>query len=178
MARRRTTIPPIAAPKRRGIASSAYDRHVSGGGFGTPGSGRQIRQYPVETQQEIVARERERAAAAQRARTARGIVAVMQGDDSQLFTVDLAARSSNPQRPRALAGGYDSASETVRIRFRPDGKHPEGAVYEYYQVPRNAWKNMLRANSPGRYIDRVLDTYPYTQVGRSFQPQAFFQAPQ
>jgi len=178
MARRRTTIPPITAPKRRGIASSAYDRHVSGGGFGTPGTGRQMRTYPVEVQREVAAREQALADAKQRGRTARAIEAAMNGDDTALFTVDMAQRSSNPARPRAIAGGYDSASETVRIRFRPEGKHPEGAVYEYYQVPRAVWKNLLRANSPGRFIDRVLDTYPYTQVGQSFQPQAFFQAPQ
>jgi hypothetical protein len=47
-------------------------------------------------------------------------------------------------------------------------------VYEYYDVPRAVWLNMLRAPSPGRYIDRVLDTYPYTRVDRQFQPTGFF----
>lgn len=192
MARRRRSIPQIKAPTppRQGIATSAYDRHVAGGGFGVPGTGRQIRQYPVEIQQEIVAREQYRAAQTQRGRTRRGIEAAIQGDDSILLTQNLRAQSSmtlkhpdrpegpsNPRRPRAEAAGYDSKSQTVRIRFRvgADSQFPEGAVYEYYGVPRRVWRNLQRSSSPGRYIDRVLDTYPYASVDERFQPTRFFQ---
>lgn len=204
MPRRRASVPPISAPRARGIATSAYEKHVTGGAFGTPGSGRRIRQFPVEppatfsppqgvsargdrprpvsqqpypTQQEIIARYRQRDLEERRARTGRGILAAQQGDDSVLMPIDMEAKSSNPLRPRAIAAGYDAQAETVRIRFRPPNwprGEPDGAVYEYYGVPRNVWLNMLRAASPGRYIDRVLDTYPYTRVDDRFEPTGFF----
>lgn len=193
MPRRRASVPQIKAPtpRRSGIATSAYDRHVASGGFGEPGTGRQIRSYPVEIQQEIVGREQARAIATERKRTTRGIVEAIRGDDSILFTQDLRSQSSmtlkhpdrpeslsNPRRPRAESAGYDSASQTVRIRFRvgADKMFPQGAVYEYYGVPRSVWRNLQRASSPGRYIDRVLDTYPYASVDEAFRPTRFFQA--
>jgi hypothetical protein len=101
--------------------------------------------------------------------------ALRQGDDSLLLNVDLASRSSNPARPRAISAGYDSKAQTVRIRFRPQPRYPSGALYEYYGVPRNVWKNFLRAPSPGRFISRVLDTYPYTRVDDDFRPTGMFQ---
>lgn len=165
--------------------------------MGTPGTGRQIRQFPVEktasvpgvrgrrepapieTQQEIIARYRQRDREDMRPRTARGIEAASRGDDSILFTQDLRAQSSNtetPKRPRAEGAGYDSAAGTVRIRFRvgADKSSPDGAIYEYYGVPRSVWKNLQRASSPGRFITRVLDTYPYTKVDGSFEPRGFY----
>lgn len=194
MPRRRNSIPPIQAPRHqsRGIAGSAWERHVGSGGFGTPGTGRRIRALPVQTQREIVEREQGRAVASERRRTERGIIEAIRGDDSILFTQDLRAQSSmtlkhpdrpegpsNPRRPRAEAAGYDSRSETVRIRFRvgADSRFPQGAVYEYYGVPRNVWRNLQRSASPGRFVDRVLDTYPYASVDESFRPTRFFQTP-
>jgi hypothetical protein len=193
MARRRNSIPPIQAPRRqsRGIAGAAWEKHVGSGPFGQPGSGRPIRQFPVETQREIVAREQSRAIQKERRRTERGIVEAIRGDDSILFTQDLRAQSSmtlkhpdrpegpsNPRRPRAEAAGYDSRSQTVRVRFRvgADSRFPQGAVYEYYNVPRNVWRNLQRSASPGRFIDRVLDSYPYASVDEAFRPTRFFQA--
>jgi len=192
MPRRRPSIPQIKAPspRRSGIATSAYDRHVASGVFGAPGTGRQIRSYPVEIQQEIVGREQERAEYRQRKRTRNALADAIGGDDTALFTQDLRAQSSwtlkhpdrpespsNPRRPRAEAAGYDSRSQTVRIRFRvgADKMFPNGAVYEYYNVPRSVWRNLQRSNSPGRYIDRVLDTYPYASVDEAFRPTRFFQ---
>lgn len=191
MARRRSFIPPIPTSARRGIAGAAYDKHVGGGNdFGRAGAGRSIRRFPVEVQQAIVEREQMRAQETQRRRTREGITAAILGDDSILFTQDLRAQSSmtlkhpdrpegpsNPRRPRAEAAGYDSKSQTLRIRFRvgADSMFPQGAVYEYYGVPRNVWKNLQRSASPGRFVDRVLDSYPYASVDEAFRPTRFFQ---
>ncbi|MEV4454502.1 KTSC domain-containing protein [Microbispora sp. NPDC049633] len=67
--------------------------------------------------------------------------------------------STNPPRPRTLAAGYDKSTQTLRIRFR------NGSVYGYYHVPPNIWRNLRRnANAGkgvGRFINRVLNFYPY-----------------
>ena len=190
---RRASVPRIKPPRARGIATRAWEKFVGSSGqgvtpsdlsrlsgsrftgFGTPGAGRQIRELSVEEQLEIIGRYRGRDLAAMRPRTARGLAAVSQGDDSILFTVNLRDRSTNPDRPRAEAAGYDSKTGTVRVRFRRgQPRYPNGAIYEYYGVPRSVWKNFLRASSPGRFIDRVLDTYPYTQVSDTWEPQNVF----
>lgn len=206
MPRRRSSVPSITPARGRGIAGSAYERHVTGGGFGTPGTGRRIRQFPVDqqptlpplqggqwpgdrprrisqqpypTQQEIVARYRQQDAMDRKRGTGEGIRAAIEGDDALLMPIDMQAKSSYPSRPRAVAAGYDSKAGTVRIRFRPPHwpqTEPNGVVYEYYGVPRNVWLNMLRAASPGRYIGRVLDTYPYARLNGQLQvdPRGFY----
>ena len=35
-------------------------------------------------------------------------------------------------------------------------------------MPRNIWKNFRRSASPGRYINRVLNGYPYWRGGFSY----------
>jgi len=47
------------------------------------------------------------------------------------------------------------SQQTLRIRFR------NGQVYGYYNVPPNVWRNFKRVKSPGRFINRVLNFYPY-----------------
>ncbi|MGW0064778.1 KTSC domain-containing protein [Streptosporangium sandarakinum] len=63
--------------------------------------------------------------------------------------------SINPPRPRTHAAGYDEATRTLRIRFR------NGQVYGYYNVPPRVWSELLVQPSIGRYINRVLNFYPY-----------------
>jgi hypothetical protein len=65
-------------------------------------------------------------------------------------------RTSNPGDPRTAAAGYDSATQTMRVEWG-DG----GAAYNYYGVPPNIWRNFRRAPSPGKYINRVLNSYTY-----------------
>lgn len=145
-----------------GRGRGAWDKQI-GAGFGTPGAQQRIRQYPVSEQERIVGRyqTRDRQRRKPAVRQAIGNV-LASGEDAldELLTVALntPSHSINPARPRALRGGYDSRTGTVRIQFR------DGAVYEYFDVPKNVWKNMLRSPSTGRYIDRVLDTFPYTRV--------------
>jgi|GEM_PF-5806594 len=72
--------------------------------------------------------------------------------------------SINPPRPRTLAAGYVKASQTLYVRFR------NGQVYCYYKVPPNVWRNFRRVKSPGRFINRVLNFYPYAEVRELYQP--------
>lgn len=142
----------------------AWDRQI-GGGFGSPGAQQRIRQYPVSEQERIISRaqERDRTKRNPKGKVARAIGNVLaDGEDAleELMPVALntPAHSTNVKRPRALRGGYDSRTGTVRVQFR------DGAVYEYFDVPKKVWSNGLRRNSFGRFVNDTLDTYPYTRV--------------
>lgn len=87
---------------------------------------------------------------------AAAIVRARAGDDTQLFPYT-PTPSINPPRPRTLAAGYSRDTQTLRVKFR------EGAVYEYYDVPPNVWRNFQRVKSPGRHINRVLNNYTYAR---------------
>ncbi|MFI6496015.1 KTSC domain-containing protein [Nonomuraea typhae] len=80
-----------------------------------------------------------------------------QGNDILLFSYQ-PTRSINPPRPRTLAAGYQESTLTLFIRFR------NGQVYRYDRVTRNVWRNFKSAVSPGRFINRVLNFYPYQPV--------------
>ena len=88
--------------------------------------------------------------------TLEALEAARNGDDSLLLPYQ-PTPSINPPRPRTLAAGYDSQTKTLRVRFR------EGAMYGYYGVPPRVWQNFKRSKSPGRFINRVLNNYPYAR---------------
>lgn len=85
------------------------------------------------------------------------------GNDVFLFPYQ-PTPSINPPRPRTLAAGYVRASQTLYVRFR------NGQVYAYYRVPPNVWRNFRRVKSPGRFINRVLNRYPYAEIPDLYQP--------
>lgn len=102
-----------------------------------------------------------RAAQAEAARTmpseeAAALLRARAGDDSALFPYT-PTPSINPPRPRTQAAGYSRETQTLRVKFR------DGAVYEYYDVPPNVWRNFTRVKSPGRAVNRVLNNYPYAR---------------
>lgn len=102
-----------------------------------------------------------KAAQAEAARTmgsdeAAAIVRARAGDDSALFPYT-PTPSIDPPRPRTVGGGYSKDTQTLRVKFR------DGAVYEYYDVPPNVWRNFQRVKSPGRLINRTLNNYPYAR---------------
>ena len=102
-----------------------------------------------------------KAAQAENARTmeadeAAAILRARAGDDSDLFPYT-PTPSINPPRPRTLGAGYSPDTQTLRVKFR------EGAVYEYYDVPPNVWRNFQRVKSPGKAINRTLNNYPYAR---------------
>jgi hypothetical protein len=57
---------------------------------------------------------------------------------------------------------YDSGLSQVHVIFR------DGTPWVYDQVPRNVWRNFRRAPSAGRYINNVLNGYPYFQGSFSY----------
>jgi hypothetical protein len=78
------------------------------------------------------------------------------GDDSVLLPYQ-PTPSINPPRPRTVAAGYDRETQTLRVRFR------DGTPWAYYDVPPRVWNNFKRVKSPGRFINRVLNNYPYAR---------------
>lgn len=86
-----------------------------------------------------------------------------QGNDIYLFSYQ-PTRSINPPRPRTHAAGYQESTLTLFIRFR------NGQVYRYDKVTQNVWARFKAAPSPGRYINRVLNFYPYQPVPDLDQP--------
>lgn len=67
-------------------------------------------------------------------------------------------RSTEPERPRTIAAGYDPTNAILRVTFR------SGVTYEYLGPSPRQWSAFQRAPSPGRYIDDVLEQYPYRPV--------------
>lgn len=65
-------------------------------------------------------------------------------------------KTSNPADPRTAAAGYDEVTHTLHVAWGDNG-----VSYNYYDVPPNIWKNFQRAPSPGKYINRVLNSYRY-----------------
>ena len=147
----------------------AWDRQVTGG-FGHPGAQRRIREYPVSEQERMIGRYQERDSANRKKSVARALATmrstvrvegILELDQALPVALNTPQHSTNVNRPRALRGGYDSKARTVRIQFR------DGAVYEYYEVPAAIWRQLLRSRSTGKFVNRVLDTYPYTRVDPS-----------
>lgn len=72
-------------------------------------------------------------------------------------------KTINPPRPRTLEAGWERVTDEnhpaypgiLRVRFR------DGTPWEYYQVPSSIWQRFKRVQSPGRFINRVLNGYPY-----------------
>ena len=62
--------------------------------------------------------------------------------------------SSNPERPRTVAAGYDKVREVLTVVFR------DGTFYNYYEVRPTEWQDFKRRVSKGRYIYENLDFKP------------------
>ncbi|CAB4167046.1 KTSC domain containing protein [uncultured Caudovirales phage] len=62
--------------------------------------------------------------------------------------------STNPQRPRTVAAGYDADEEKLTVVFR------DGTFYNYYEVDENEWKAFKANRSKGAIIYRMLDFKP------------------
>lgn len=62
--------------------------------------------------------------------------------------------TTNPERPRTVAAGYDRARGVITVVFR------DGTFYNYYEVTPAEWQDFKRRVSKGRYIYRYLDFKP------------------
>lgn len=46
--------------------------------------------------------------------------------------------------------GYDAMSEILEVEFN------NGAVYQYYNVPKRLYNGLMEADSKGRYFDAYI----------------------
>jgi hypothetical protein len=71
-------------------------------------------------------------------------------DDSQWWVFDSS---------RVAEAAYDRKNDNLYVRFmRPQVGSVE---YVYEGVPANVWRNFRRSQSPGKFINRVLNDYDY-----------------
>lgn len=62
--------------------------------------------------------------------------------------------TTNPDRPRTVAAGYDEDEEKLTVVFR------DGTFYNYYEVDKNEWAAFKANRSKGAVIYRMLDFKP------------------
>ena len=62
--------------------------------------------------------------------------------------------TSNPERPRTVAAGYDKSREVITVVFR------DGTFYNYYEVSPVQWQAFKARISKGQYIYQELDYHP------------------
>ena len=56
--------------------------------------------------------------------------------------------------------GYDEASETLEVEF------PSGTIYQYYEVPKELYDELMAASSKGRFFNGELrNSFPSDRVG-------------
>lgn len=60
---------------------------------------------------------------------------------------------------RVASAGYDPGSQRLYVLFHKP--FPGGTTWTYHGVPPNAWRNMKRSASAGRFVNRVLNNYRY-----------------
>jgi hypothetical protein len=65
---------------------------------------------------------------------------------------------------RVARARYDSGTRQVQVVFANND-----APYVYEEVPQNIWRNFRRSTSPGRYINRTLNAFPYYRSPASFE---------
>lgn len=72
------------------------------------------------------------------------------------------SNTTNEERPRTIAMGYDPTNEIIRVTFRPN-REGTAPIYEYYGVPEHVWESFSVNPSPGRFIDDFLNGYAYAR---------------
>jgi hypothetical protein len=75
-------------------------------------------------------------------------------DDSPAPITVVPTSTTNPQRPRTVAAGYDEDEEKLTVVFR------DGTFYNYYEVDANEWAAFKANRSKGAIIYRMLDFKP------------------
>ena len=68
-------------------------------------------------------------------------------------------RTINPPRPRTLQARYSRNLNRIEVIFR------DGTAWHYDEVGPGIWTRFKRTDSPGRYINAVLNGYPYGRGG-------------
>lgn len=60
---------------------------------------------------------------------------------------------------RTTEAGYNRATETLAVKF-----YTNGAVYHYYDVKPQTAIAFRRTESPGKFINRVLNAHDYERI--------------
>lgn len=84
-----------------------------------------------------------------------------QGDEI-LFTYDPTNTTwpgNGWEHPRTSRAGYDNVNQVLAVQF-----YSNGAVYHYYDVPASVARQFRRTNSPGKFINSVLNGYDYSRI--------------
>jgi len=65
-----------------------------------------------------------------------------------------------------VSAGYEPESQTLELEFS------SGRVYQYDGVPASAYQWLLRTNSKGTYVSRMINgQYPYREVSARARPR-------
>ena len=75
-------------------------------------------------------------------------------DESPAPITVVPTSTTNPERPRTVAAGYDADEEKLTVVFR------DGTFYNYYEVDENEWAAFKANRSKGAIIYRMLDFKP------------------
>jgi hypothetical protein len=75
-------------------------------------------------------------------------------DDSPADITVVPTSTTNPDRPRTVAAGYDEEEEKLTVIFR------DGTFYNYYEVSGGEWAAFKANRSKGAIIARMLDFKP------------------
>ena len=55
--------------------------------------------------------------------------------------------------------GYDDGSQTLEVEFK------DGAIYQYYNVPRSMYDELMAAPSKGQFLAyQIKNAFPYSRV--------------
>lgn len=61
---------------------------------------------------------------------------------------------------RIQEAAYDNGAQRLYVRFvKP--VHSGGTPWTYEGVPQNVWNNLKRSQSPGKFVNRVLNDFDY-----------------
>ena len=58
------------------------------------------------------------------------------------------------------SAGYDRATETLEVEFQ------NGAIYQYFNVPENLFKQLMREKAKGKFLNtHIRNAYPFSRTG-------------
>lgn len=63
--------------------------------------------------------------------------------------------------------GYDPSSKTLHVEYHPKKDAPigkQGALYEYRNVPEEAYDKLMRAESLGTHLNAIKGQYRHNKL--------------
>jgi hypothetical protein len=74
-------------------------------------------------------------------------------------------RTINPPRPRTLQARYSARAQRIEVIFRAGSPASPDATWHYNDIPPQIWTAFKRNESPGRFINAVLNGWDGTNGG-------------